>query len=52
MKIDLPATSAKIKNFGPLYLIDNEMMTGAVLSLPWPFRGVQIQIIKVRGNEQ
>jgi len=52
MKVDIPAQSGTVKKFGPLYLMDNEMMSGVMLLLPWPFRGVQIQIIKVTGGEQ
>lgn len=48
MNIDVPAQSAKVKRFGPLFLIDNEMISGVFLALPWPLRGVQIQIVKVK----
>lgn len=51
MKLEIPAQGAEIKTWGPFILIDNEYISSVALSLPWPFRGVQIQILKIQNSE-
>lgn len=50
-KLEVPAQNLVVKSWGPFALIDNELVSAVAFTFPWPFRGVQIQILKMQTNE-
>jgi len=51
IKLEVPAQNLVVKSWGPFALIDNELVSAVAFTFPWPFRGVQIQILKMQKSE-